>query len=613
MSITSRTAVTLSAVGLAAVMMATAHGATSTSILTRSYDNARTGATLSETALTPDVVAHGLIKKFSIQIPDDPRIEAQPLYVPRMSMPDGKTHDVLYVFSMANTVWAFDANTGAPLWPQPVALGRPFRPQAGDAIDVNPPINVAWGILATPVIDLDSSTLFVATWILDSADRRSLQLYALRLRDGHFRHPPLPITAQFTNAAGQQLTLNQVQKQRSALLLVPLRGKATPAAHKILYVAFTGAETPPATPDPTLANHGWVIAFDVTDWREAAVWMPTPSSFGGGIWQAAQGPAADEAGNVYLMTSNGGWLNTPDGRHDFNGDTDFAESFVKLTYHGGAHSSLQLVDWFSPFRDSARKIWSAGEVNPYPMGYDYTDQDLGSGAPVVPPDSDLVIGGGKDGVLYVLDRNNMGKAIGDFSKLKVPPVFFTWTPNTSLPAYAGASPTGNLDFQPGPGVKTRHLHGSPVYWTSGRLGPMLFVWGENDSLRAWSISASGQTQFLARGAEVASAALASPDNMTLGGMPGGMLTLSANGDRDGIVWATSPIDDDANRRVVDGVVRAYDATTFDAQSNADGTPRLKLLWSATGFSYSKFCPPIVADGKLIVPTYSGRVDVYSKP
>ena len=94
-------------------------------------------------------------------------------------------------------------------------------------------------------------------------------------------------------------------------------------------------------------------------------------------------------------------------------------------------------------------------------------------------------------------------------------------------------------------------------------------------------------------------------------MPGGQLTLSANGDRDGIVWATVPIDGDANRNVVAGIVRAYDATHFDATPHPDGTPRLRLLWSATGFNYSKFCPPMVADGKVFVPTYDGRIDVYT--
>jgi hypothetical protein len=583
-----------------------------TSVLTRSYDNARTGAITTETVLTPDVVSHGLTKRFSLVIPDDPRIEAQPLYVPRMKMPDGKTHDVLYVFSMANTVWAFDARTGAALWPHSISLGAPFRPTPGDAVDTNPPINVAWGILSTPVIDLPSSTLFIVNWQLDGHGNRVLFLNALRLRDGHMRHAPLVIHASVVNSAGQTISLNPVQKQRAALLLVPLRGAPKPSAHKMLYVAFTGAEQMPAGGTPATVNHGWVVAFDVTSWRQAAAWNVTPSSFGGGIWQGAQGPAADNLGHVYVLTGNGGYLEAPGGgTQEFNGHTDFSESFVKLEYVPGTPGSLAVADWFSPFLDSHRHDFTAPEVAPLPKGYDYTDQDMSSAGPLLPPGMNLVLGAGKDGVLYVLDPQHMGQAIGDFSKLKVPPSFITWTPDPGISSYAGASPEGNLDFKPVPGVKTHHLHGTPVYWKSAAHGPMLFVWGENETLRAWSLAASGQTTFLARGAEIASAQLASTATVGLGGMPGGMLALSANGDHDGILWATAPLDQDANRAAVPGIIRAYDASTFDTDHpNPDGSTHLRMLWSAAGFTYSKFCPPVVADGQLFVPTYDGRIDVY---
>src|SRR5262252_8135797 len=99
--------------GMAAVLIiATAATRAATPVLTRSYDNGRTGSNTSETTLTPAVVSQGLKKLFALRITDDPRIEAQPLYVPGLTMGDGQKHDVVYVFSMANTVWAFDANTG---------------------------------------------------------------------------------------------------------------------------------------------------------------------------------------------------------------------------------------------------------------------------------------------------------------------------------------------------------------------------------------------------------------------------------------------------------------------------------------------------------------------
>ena len=204
------------------------------SVLTRSYDNARTGANTSETTLTPHNVLHdGMKKLFSVRLKgDDPRIEAQPLYVPGMVMNDHKKHDVLYVFSMANNIWAFDANTGAPIWPHPVSLGPPFRPALTDPVDIHH-INRSFGILSTPVIDLKSSSIYAVNWIVDANGNRVLHLNAIRLRDGQLRHQPLTLQTSFTTAAGPQISLNQVQKQRAALLLVPLRGEPSPPAHRI--------------------------------------------------------------------------------------------------------------------------------------------------------------------------------------------------------------------------------------------------------------------------------------------------------------------------------------------------------------------------------------------
>lgn len=141
---------------------------------------------------------------------------------------------------------------------------------------------------------------------------------------------------------------------------------------------------------------------------------------------------------------------------------------------------------------------------------------------------------------------------------------------------------------------------------------MLFNWGENECLRAWKVDASGTIAFVAKSAEVASAGVAGR-----GGMPGGILAVSSNGKNhnSGIVWATVPISGDANKFVVEGILRAYDASRLNATPNADGTARLKLLWDSkhipgNHFNFSKFCPPVVADGKVLVPTYDGRVDIY---
>ena len=256
--------------------------------------------------------------------------------------------------------------------------------------------------------------------------------------------------------------------------------------------------------------------------------------------------------------------------------------------------------------------------NHYP---NYRDQDLASSGPVLPPGTDLLLGAGKDGLLYVLDRNNLGEKVGApdtmnamLSALKTPPIYVTFDG-------AGLPTSGpEVDFPLGDPTrlpnKTHHLHGTPVYW-GGAAGPMLFVWGKTNSLRAWKIDpATGRATFVGRGAEVASARLASQPT-GFGGMTGGMVTVSSNGKapNTGIVWATAPLEGDVNRDVVEGVVRAYDATQFNPTPIDPTTPRLKLIWesSASGvdfFAYSKFCPPVVADGRLLVPTYDGRVNVY---
>jgi len=229
------------------------------------------------------------------------------------------------------------------------------------------------------------------------------------------------------------------------------------------------------------------------------------------------------------------------------------------------------------------------------------------------PGTTMLAGAGKDGILYVLDRNNMGKVLAstpqDFAKLKAPPVFFTYDPDASIPAYQNATPTGNQDYKPMPGVKTHHLHGTPVYYASPQ-GHMLYGWGENGNLRAFLMDATGRAKLAAHGADLASADLAVSTSDTLGGMPGGMLSGSSAGKENGIIWTTAPQTGDGNREVVPGAFRAYDASP-SAPNNPDGVPQLKKIFEVTGFQYSKFCPPVVADGRVIVPTYQGRVDVYT--
>jgi hypothetical protein len=316
------------------------------------------------------------------------------------------------------------------------------------------------------------------------------------------------------------------------------------------------------------------------------------------------------------MTGNGGYNvkegpgDTKPGKvGDFNGTTDFAEAFVKLSYRKplAGRATLKLEDWFIPFQDLKRTP-QVGEAY-------YMDQDLGSAAPVLPPRTRLLLGAGKDGILYVLDREHLGKKVGDLNVLKQPPTFVTFNGRglVAAPPHIDFLLGGGPEKGDGPPRKMHHLHNSPVYW-KGPYGPLLFNWGENESLRSWKINpVSGKIDLLGKSAELASRAMAL-DN-SIGGMTGGMISLSSNGRKHGIVWTLAPLDGNANTHVVEGIARAYDASSLDRARNADGSPRLKLLWDSTRagvhFHFSKFCPPMVADGKLYVPTYDGRVDVYA--
>jgi hypothetical protein len=591
------------------------------SVLTRSYNNARTGVNQQETILNPTVVGtRGLAKLFSIPLGDLPGIEAQPLIVNNIGpFADGKNHDVVYACTMRNTILAFDAQDGRALWAAPLNLGNPVqnvpRGQKGSGnIDIKF-INDNWGILSTPVIDPDTHSLYTISWSTTetTATQTSLaksvhRLHEIDLITGVEKRAAIQIDGVVDSMSGIKF-ISPAQKQRSGLLLSTVKDGGGNSRKTIFMACGSVGET--------RANaHGWLIAFDVAIFKVAATFITTRKTHGGGIWQAAQGPAADGTGNIYFMTGNGGW----------DGTNDFGESFVKLKYtpaFNNTAASLNIVDWFTPFldhsiRDANHLVVAQGRhmAATNQLRYDWTDQDLGSGGPILLSDLQLVVGCGKDGILFVLDQNKFGKTstadlenpAQNYAKLKSPPIFFTFN-GLGLNAAPGDARELNHYFLDN---KTHHLHGSPLYWHSPDLGPLLYCWGENESLRAWSIDKNGTVQFLAKGDEVAS--LGTPGQDGHGGMPGGMITLSCNGNTPGtgIVWSLAPLNGDANSSVTQGAFRAYDATNFVTKPNGEKT--LKLLWHSDQwniiFNHNKFNVPVVANGRIYVPTYNGTIDVY---
>src|SRR5215470_8057264 len=193
-------------------------------VLTRSYDNLRSGGNTQEKNLTSASIEHlKKLRELALDAGDDPRLEAQPLYVPQLQMADGP-HDVVIVSTMANNVYTFDVNSGAKLWKQ--NIGTPVSPKiigktafGLDQTEIDSwGINVRWGILSTPVIDIDTDTLYIVNWSSPDGKRNNAvhKLNALNLKTGQPSHPALTIQA----SAGPNVRFNSPkQKQRSALLL----------------------------------------------------------------------------------------------------------------------------------------------------------------------------------------------------------------------------------------------------------------------------------------------------------------------------------------------------------------------------------------------------------
>jgi hypothetical protein len=235
------------------------------------------------------------------------------------------------------------------------------------------------------------------------------------------------------------------------------------------------------------------------------------------------------------------------------------------------------------------------------MGGAWGDQDFGSGGPVLVPTAQALLASGKDGILYTGDLHNLGKTkpadlspaktAQNFARLRTSPIFYTYYPGPQL----SPTPADPAKLNVWEDQRTHHLHGNPVLWNSAAHGLMHFCWGENGNLRAWSLSNAGVSTYLACSAEVASPQAAVP----LGGMPGGMISLSANGDTSGIVWASVPYTD-ANMELSAGRFLAYDAAQFGRFS--DGSGSIVPLWDSQQWNR-----PVVWNGRVILPTYEGSV------
>jgi len=351
-------------------------------VLTSQYDSARTGCNLHETLLTPqNVNAKQFGKLFSLRV--DGAIYAQPLYMQGLEIPGKGVHNVVFLATEHDSVYAFDAdsNLSEPYWKVSFlddSKGVTTIPVRDVAC---PFIQPEIGITATPVIDLASGTLYVLARTKEKtgffSDRYCQRLHALAVTTGVEKFGgPVEIKA-FVRGRGDGSSNGQVEfdplreNPRSALLLA--NGK----------VYLTWASSCDVGP-----YHGWVMAYDAHTLAQVAAFNTSPDADDSGIWAGDTGPAADKDGNVFLATGNG--------RFDADsGGKDYGDSVLKLAISG---RELVIRDYFTPFNQS--------ELNE-------NDKDLGSGGPLLLPDQPgphrhLLVISGKGGAIYVIDRDRMG-------------------------------------------------------------------------------------------------------------------------------------------------------------------------------------------------------------
>ena len=365
-------------------------------VLTQHNDNARTGAVLKENILKPSNVNEQHFGMLFKRIVDD-QVYGQPLYVGHVSARGG-ARDLVFVTTVNNSVYAFDANdpeASVSVWH--VNFGTPPNVYDGkfDCTDMNGDL----GIVGSPVIDAESRTLYVVatTQVGDGFIQR---LHALDLATGADR-PGSPTT--ITSPGFDALT----QNQRPGLLLS--RGK--------VYIGY-------ASHCDRGLFHGFLFSYDSKSLQQTGVFNSSVSGVGASIWQFGQAPASGADGNIYFVTGNGTW----------DGQSNFSESFLKLT------PDLKVLDWFTPTNHDH---------------LDSTDGDLDCSGAMLVPGTNLIIDGGKQGVLYLVNANAMGH-LGDDHAVQ------------HFPATSSQLP-------------------SLVYWDSAKHGPLIYLWGQSDRLRAYQL------------------------------------------------------------------------------------------------------------------------------
>ncbi len=493
-------------------------------VVTYHYDNLRTGQNLNETILTPANVnstKFGKLGAFTV----DGRVDAQPLYLSAVAIPSVGTKNVLYVATEHGSVYAFDAdsvngNTSAFLWKTAVLGSGETSSDDRGCGQVSPEI----GVTATPVIDRTRGAhgaIYVVAMSKDANGNYFHRLHALDLTTGAelFGGPTL-VQATFPGTGDSSSNGNVVfeakqYKERPGLLQIGGTIYTTWSSH---------CDARPYT--------SWVMSYDANTLSQTSVLNLVPNGSEGGIWMAGTAPGADASGNMYFMVGNGDFGTTLNAS-GFPANANCGQCYVRLS----SSAPMKLLDYFTPSNTVAE---SNG------------DTDFGSGGPLLLPDlvdangntRHLAVGSGKDAIIYVVDRDNMGK--------------FSSTADNIYQQINGQ--IGGVWSKPS-------YFNNTVYY--GAVG---------DHLKSFPITS----------AKLSTTPATQSSNSFA--YPGTTPSISANGTSNGIVWAVE--------NGSTGVLHAYNATNLTSElynSNQAANSR-------DHFSDNKYVTPMVANGKVYVGT-----------
>jgi hypothetical protein len=473
-------------------------------------DIARDGANTSETLLTPaNVNKNSFGRLFSFPI--DYVALAQPLYMPNVSIPGQGTHNVIYVATQADSVYAIDADTGVQLWYASMLDGGATAKVSNKTLPCGTYVGFNQeGIIGTPVIDPTNNTMYLlAKSVLNGTVRH--QLHALDITTGLDRsNSPVTLAATSTSNLGHVTVFNSLhQKNRPGMLLL----------NGVLYMGFgsNGCND---------SNSGWVLSYNEATLAPVGVFNTSPDVGLTSIWQAGTGLAADEAGNLYVETGEAcdSCYNVPQG-----GQT-YSNSVIQLA------PNLTVSDYFTP--------WSVAFLNEW-------DLDLSSNGVLILPDQPgpyphEMVASGKQGFVYVLDRDQMGMySVNDSAIIQ------------EFPLIPGEDQTDIRDVQ----------FGSPAYWNN-----TVYYAPDASPLLAFPLLPSGL--------------LGTPVTTSGNYIGSHSPTISANGNTNGLMW------------VISGGLKALDAVSLHLLYTSSQAPGGRDTLPAVGH----FATQTVANGKVYVAT-----------